>query len=153
MLIFSFLATVAVAYVAYSTIFWTVGGTTIQGRHLLALFQVVPLLAGAVAAERLPRAVFRRLVGPIAIFVPVVQGISLYFNARRYAVGAGDTPIWFFPISQWEPALGWWLTLGIGLVGVIALVPAIRSISPNEDRNHDSDQDRQTELEGVGVER
>ena len=152
-LIALFLATVVVAYVAYSTIFWTVGGTTIQGRHILGLFQIVPLLAGAVAAERLPPTVFRRLVGPIAIFVPVVQGISLYINARRYAVGAGDTPIWFFPISQWEPALGWWLTLGIGLVGLIALVPAIRSISPKEDSKHDSDQDRQSDLESMGVDR
>lgn len=150
-LIVSIIATVAVAYVVYSTIFWTVEVPTIQGRHVLGLFQIVPLLAGVVAAERLPRPAFRRLVWLIAIFVPVIHGISLYVNARRYAVGAGDTPIWFFPDSQWEPALGWWPTLGIGLIGVIALVPAIASTAGKNDAQRGSDP--QTELESVGVER
>jgi hypothetical protein len=152
-LIVSFLATVAVAYVVYSTIFWTVDVPTIQGRHVLGLFQIVPLLAGVVAAERLSPAVFRRLLGIIAIFVPIIQGIALYFNARRYAVGSGDQPIWFFPISQWEPAWGWWLTLGIGLAGVMTLFVAIRSLSWDDDRSKDSFQSRETELESVSVER
>jgi hypothetical protein len=137
----------------YSTIFWTVDVPTIQGRHVLGLFQIVPLLAGVVAAERLSPAVFRRLLGIIAIFVPIIQGIALYFNARRYAVGSGDQPIWFFPISQWEPAWGWWLTLGIGLAGVITLFVAIRSLSWDDDRSKDSFQSRETELESVSVER
>lgn len=152
-LIISFVATVAVAYVVYSTIFWTLDAPTIQGRHVLGLFQIVPLLAGAVAAERLPPAVFRRLVGIIAIFVPVVQGFALYFNARRYAVGSGDTPIWFFPTAQWEPEWGWFLTLGIGLVGVIALFVSIRTLSLQGDRNKDPYQSPGTELESVSVER
>lgn len=104
-----------VAYTTYATVFFPVRAG-LQGRHMLALFELLPLLAGVVAVERLDRidsAVTRRLFRVVAVVMPVLQFVSLYLNSRRYATGALG-PVWFLPDAQWRPPLGWggWLIAG-----------------------------------------
>jgi hypothetical protein len=120
------LATLALAYITYASVFYPVQAG-LQGRHVLPFFLVLPVLAGVVLAERLDRvdtAAFRRFVTLVAVAVPVLQAVGLYENARRYAVGL-DGPIAFLGRAEWSPGLGWvpWLVLGV--VGALALAGAV----------------------------
>ncbi|MET3806571.1 hypothetical protein ABIB25_003587 [Nakamurella sp. UYEF19] len=117
-----FLLLLLIAYFTYATVFFTVDAG-LQGRHLLAFFQLIPLLAGVVLVERLDQldsAVTARFFTLVAVVMPVVQVISLYVNARRYAVGSAG-PVWFLPAAAWEPPLGWWPWLLLGLIGAVWL--------------------------------
>ena len=115
-------ATVLVAYVAYVTVFYPIQAG-LQGRHMLPFFLLCPLLAGVVVGELFTgdlSGAGRRLFTIVAATASVFQAISLYWNARRYAVGV-DGPLWFLGSAEWRPPLGWlpWLILGaIGSIGV-----------------------------------
>lgn len=118
----------AIAYVTYATVFFPLGAL-LQGRHLLAFFVLLPLLSGVIVVERLTAAgprIVARMFGWAAIIMPVLQAVSLYLNARRYAVGT-QGPLWFLGHAVWAPAGGWILWLTLGLVGSGALAAAIRS--------------------------
>ena len=107
---------VLVGYFTYATVFYPVRAS-LQGRHLLAVFMIVPLLAGVVVLEQAPQlgfAVQIRLFRMIAVVMPVLQFVSIYLNGRRYAVGAAG-PVWFLDQAQWSPALGWWPWLLVAL--------------------------------------
>jgi hypothetical protein len=124
-------ATVVLAYVTYATVFYPVQAG-LQGRHVLPFFMLVPLLAGVVVAERfgeLDPAALRRFVTVVAVFMPVLQFVGLYENARRYAVGL-DGPIFFLRHSDWHPVLGWPPWLLIGAVGAALLVASVLSCRP-----------------------
>lgn len=118
-----------VAYTTYASVFFPVRAG-LQGRHILPILVVVPLLAGVVMAERLPR---RSLVA-YATLAAVVSGTlhlwGFWLAAQRYAVGL-PAPFWFFPDAQWAPGLGWgpWVALAavaaLGLVAVLAAVPRV----------------------------
>jgi hypothetical protein len=115
-------ATVLVAYVVYVTVFYPIQAG-LQGRHVLPFFLLCPLLSGVVVAELLTGELGgagRRLFTIVAATASIFQAVSLYWNARRYAVGV-DGPLWFLGSSEWRPAFGWipWLILGvIGSIGV-----------------------------------
>ena len=116
------LATLALAYIVYASVFYPVQAG-LQGRHVLPFFFLAPLLAGVVLAERLDRvdpSAFRRFVTVIAVAVPVLQAVGLYENARRYGVGVNG-PIAFLGRASWQPGLGWVPWLAVGAVGVLAL--------------------------------
>lgn len=122
-LIVWFLTMVIVCYVTFATVFFTVGAG-VQGRHMLAFFMLLPLLAGVVIVERLSEmdpGVIRRVALLIAVIMPAFQWLSLYINARRYAVGTKG-PIWFLGHAQWSPPGGWliWLLLGLGGAALLA---------------------------------
>lgn len=94
-------------------------GIQTQGRHLLPLLVVVPLLSGEILrrhAERLAGfAVAPAAIGGLAI---TIQVVAWWVNSRRYAVGA-DGPLWFVSNPDWSPPAGW--TLWVIVVGGVAL--------------------------------
>lgn len=105
----------AVGYFTYATVFYPVGAS-LQGRHLLAVFTLIPLLAGITIvgrADSFDPAVGTRLFRIVAVTIPLLQFVSLYLNGRRYAVGTNG-PVWFLPVAQWQPPSGWalWLLMG-----------------------------------------
>ena len=124
-----------VAYSTYATVFFPVRAG-LQGRHMLAVFQLLPLLSGVVVVERLDRidaTVRRRICRTLAVLVPGVQLVSLYLNSRRYAVGSRG-PVWFLPDAQWQPPLGWDIWLVVGTIACAALAWWIWSAGRIEQR-------------------
>jgi hypothetical protein len=93
-------------------------GFGLQGRHVLALAVVLPLVAGEIARRRLP-------VAPFAVVVGAVQLLAWWMNARRYAVGS-DGPWWFVPDAAWSPPAGWWLWLLVTCAGAAAIALSAR---------------------------
>lgn len=97
-------------------------GFEIQGRHVLALAAVLPLLAAEVVAERArARGTSRTLALLPAVAVPalLVQAVAWYSNARRSAVGTRG-PIWFVGRSRWSPPGTWFLWGAVVVLGVVA---------------------------------
>lgn len=104
-------------------------GFAVQGRHVLAVLVLVPLLAGELVAERAAvatpvptvagrvAAVIRRLGPPVVtVAVGLVHLVAWYAVAHRGAVGI-DGPWWFLGRSAWSPTpgYGWWaLAAGSG---------------------------------------
>lgn len=112
------------AYVIFAIVFYPIQAN-LQGRHMLPMLILVPLLAGIIIVEKLTEAGWRDRLHPLfivlGILVATLHGIALYFNARRYAVGI-DGPIWFFGASEWRPQWGWWPWILLGLAGCALLV-------------------------------
>lgn len=101
-------------------------GFGLQGRHILPLIVVVPLLAGGVAdrnRERLGQAFPKALPIWVAVTAGVVLFVAWWANARRHAVGS-QGPILFLDKSQWTPPLGWAPSLALLLLGIGALIGA-----------------------------
>jgi len=97
-------------------------GFAVQGRHVLAVLVLVPLLAGEVVAER-ARGAVRRLAPPVvAMAAAPVQFTAWYAVARRGAVGI-DGPWWFIGRSAWSPApgYGWWAAAAGAGAALVAL--------------------------------
>jgi hypothetical protein len=127
-------ATWAVAFVTFATVFYPIGAGE-QGRHMLPFFVMCPVLAGLVVVEKLRQysmAAVRRIFGLVAAVMSVLQLASLYVNTRRYAVGANG-PFWFVGKSQWHPPAGWdpWAILAI--LGTVLLAGVILACRPNAD--------------------
>lgn len=146
---------VAVAYFTYATVFYPVGAS-LQGRHILAVFVLLPVLAGVVVVEKLTAvdaAVTRRMFRIMAVLVPVLQFVSFYLNGRRYAVGSTG-PVWFLPDAQWRPPLGWTIWLVTGTLACGALGWRILSAGRNDEVPTPPLEPAQT-IEGIpaGVER
>lgn len=124
-------ALVVVGEAVYASVFFPINAG-LQGRHMLPLFTLLPLLAGAVLVERLQQArrrdLVRRALVAAGVIVGVVQLVAVYINAERYAVGRSG-PLWFLGHSQWAPTGGWipWLLLAalasLGLGAGIARTP------------------------------
>jgi hypothetical protein len=117
------LSLLVTAYVVYSVVFLPIHAG-LQGRHMLPMFMVLPLLSGVVLVERLREgglgAVVPRLFVIVALVAGLIQATSLYINARRYAVGLNG-PMWFLDEARWAPPLGWvpWLLLAaLGAAGL-----------------------------------
>ena len=116
----SLLVIVVVAYVTYATVFYPIGGS-LQGRHLLPIFMIVPILAGLALAEHFQLTgrtdAVLRLSAVVGVTMAVLQLLSLLVNGRRYAVGLAG-PIWFVPFAQWAPRFGWWPWFIVATVAV-----------------------------------
>ena len=69
----------------------------------------------------------RRVFLLAAVVMPLIQLGSLYFNARRFAVGAQRSWV-FLGKSRWTPGLGWapWLSLGVLACAVLLAVVVVR---------------------------
>ena len=125
------LATTAVVAFLTQSIVFTPVQSGLQGRHLLALFCVVPVLAGVVVVERLQDrepAALRRLFLFVALAMAGLQGLSVLVNSRRYAVGVHG-PLMFLGRSEWSPQLGWvpWLVTAVAAAAALA-VATMRSV-------------------------
>lgn len=126
-LVLALLYLLLVALVVQGTVFTPVQ-SAIQGRHLLPMFSLLPLLAGVVMHERISELAGaqarRRLYGMVGVVAAGVQLFAILYNARRYAVGI-DGPVWFLPTAQWAPRFGWvpWLLLAIvAAAGLVVLI-------------------------------
>lgn len=125
--------TALIAFFTYATVFFPVNAT-LQGRHVLALFMLLPLLSGVMIVEQfdtMEPKITARMFRLIGIGMPVLQAVSLYVNARRYAVGV-QGPVWFLATSQWHPWLGWTPWLILGLIGAAGLGSGIFSIARSD---------------------
>ena len=117
----SFLAVLVVAYAVQATVFTPIGAG-LQGRHILPIFSVVPLLAGVVLVDYWTRArrsenIWRLMVGP-AVAAGLLQIVAVYVNGRRYGVGTSG-PVIFLKAANWAPPLGWLTWLVAAAIGGI----------------------------------
>ena len=106
-------------------------GFGLQGRHVLPILVIVPLLAGELLRrnhERFAAARARHLIALSFAGIALVQFTALYWNGRRSAVGL-DGPFVFRGSVEWSPPLGWevWLALaaaGAACVAAVGLLAA-----------------------------
>jgi hypothetical protein len=103
-------------------------GFGLQGRYLLPLAVVVPLVAGEIVRlnfDRLGAVKPYHLPLMVGLVVAVLQGVGWWSDARRYAVSARG-PIFFFRRSLWHPIAGWapWTILAFGGVVLLAIATA-----------------------------
>jgi hypothetical protein len=96
-------AAIAVAVAAYALILAPLGWEP-QGRFLLAVAVVVPVLAGFVLHRAGLRS--RADVFVLGLVVAGMQFAAFWENARRYAVGRHG-PINFVDLASWVPPGGW----------------------------------------------
>jgi hypothetical protein len=111
-------------------------GGGLQGRHVLALLVVLPVLAGEALyrnRERIRADWLQLLSVAIPLAVAVMQVSAWFLNAKRYAVGASG-PTWFLDRAGWAPPAGWWLWLALAATGgacLAALPLTVRSQRPH----------------------
>ena len=116
-------------------------GWVVQGRHVLPVAVIVPLVAGEIVgrhAHRLDRGLFAASCAAVCFACPAVQMVALYADARRSAVGSRGS--WLFPFHPaWSPQVGLWLPLAIALAGsVILAVSAERQAAVSAPRSRHS---------------
>jgi hypothetical protein len=98
-------------------------GGGLQGRHVLPVLVLIPLLAGEVLnrhRERVRTAWRALLTTTIPLAAAVIQVAAWYVNARHYAVG-GSGPVWFLGRAAWTPPAGWWTWLGAAVLAGVCL--------------------------------
>ena len=92
-------------------------GWTVQGRHVLPLTAVLPLLAGEVLSGRAVDSARARAWALVAVGgVAVLQAVAWWANAHRSAVGTLG-PVWFWRAPEWSPPPGWWPWTALVLAG------------------------------------
>lgn len=111
-----------VAYTTYASVFYPVQAG-LQGRHVLPILVIVPLLAGTVVAERLPRPALLAFGILTAVVAAFLHLWGFWMTAQRYAVGL-PARLWFLPDAQWSPHFGWTPWLALATVAVLTLVAA-----------------------------
>jgi predicted membrane protein DUF2142 len=96
----------------------------LQGRHVLPLLVLVPLLAGEIVRRRrdvLRTVSCRVLLAGFVVPAAAVQLVAWYVNARRSAVGTHG-PWWFLDRADWSPPAGWGIWLALSVTAAVALV-------------------------------
>jgi hypothetical protein len=126
------LGVVGTALLVTTTAYVQQGGA--QGRWLLPAAVALPLVGGEVVARRwrsggsptwpVPRASIVAAAGAVA----ALQGVSLWANARRHAVG-NDGPLMFAGVSRWAPPGGWWPVAALAAGGLVALVAGAAGVA------------------------
>lgn len=94
-------------------------GYGVQGRHVLPVLVIVPLLAGELLRRRrdeLPAKWVPCLIAVALTGAALVHFTALYWNARRSGVGL-DGPLVFVGNAEWSPPVGWGLWLALAAVG------------------------------------
>jgi hypothetical protein len=97
-------------------------GFVVQGRHVLPVLVLAPLVAGDVVADRAPR------WWPVAVglVVAAVHFAAWYTAAHRAAVGVGG-PWLFLGRSAWSPPLGYGLWMLAAGAGALLVATALAS--------------------------
>ncbi|HEX2258947.1 MAG TPA: DUF2142 domain-containing protein [Actinomycetota bacterium] len=94
-----------------------------QGRHVLPMTVVVPLLAGEILTRNAHRLGWLRQLFPAVWFTAaagVVYVVAWYINGKRHMVGPGG-PDWFWEATTSSPPLGW-VTWGlVSIAGAIMI--------------------------------
>jgi hypothetical protein len=94
-------------------------GWAVQGRHVLPLTIVVPLLSGETLARR-AQDVSARASAAASVLIGMVQLMAIYSSGRRSAVGTNG--VWSFPFqAEWSPVHAWWPWLAVATLGGVIL--------------------------------
>src|SRR5204862_3816814 len=104
-------------------------GWDLQGRFLLALAAIVPLMAGFV----LHRAGLRSRADAflLGLAVAAIQLTAFWENARRYAVGRHG-PVNFLDAAAWAPIGGWMPWLVVAAAGAFMLALSLLPLTAAE---------------------
>ncbi|WP_239380130.1 DUF2142 domain-containing protein [Frankia sp. CIT1] len=126
------LAVVMASYELLAAAVFIQNGFGMQGRYILPVLVMLPLLAAEVLAVRLPE----RLCGhaatvAVGIIVMTAAGqfVAWGANSHRYAVGM-DGPLWFVPRPAWSPSGGWLVWLLLACLPVVVTLAAAQSCRP-----------------------
>lgn len=122
-----FAAAIVVVVVVFHAVLPAQTGFEVQGRYVIALAVVVPLLAGEVArttSRRIPTVPLVALSSIAAVATAVIHGVGWLKSAHRYAVGTSG-PRWFLDRAEWEPPAGWPVWIAIAAIGVATLMMTI----------------------------
>jgi Predicted membrane protein (DUF2142) len=110
-------------------------GSLLQGRHMLPLLVLVPLVCGEVvhsARSRIPSRASKGFLAAAIGTVAVVQLAAWWTSAR--AAAARQPYTWFVAHATWAPPLGWWPWIGMAIVGSMAIAASgavvLRSRTP-----------------------
>jgi len=101
-------------------------GFPVQGRHVLPVLVLVPLLAGELLgarSDRLPSALRAWFPVGLAVCAASAHVSAWWVVARRAAVSVRG-PWMFLGRAEWDPPLGWGTWVLILAVGAVALVTA-----------------------------
>jgi hypothetical protein len=135
-------ATLGFGFVIEYTVFARVGGT-VQGRHLLPLFQLWPLVAAlpnrGEPAQLVLDLVSRQRLRTFTVVSGVVVGLGVLYVARREAVGILG-PLNFFARASYHPPIGWVvpfviLIAGLALAYVVPVALGVIAAQPDAARS------------------
>ncbi|UQX88449.1 DUF2142 domain-containing protein [Jatrophihabitans telluris] len=97
-------------------------GYAVQGRHILPIAVLIPLVAGELARRnlgRLPTMMRMTIPAVVTVGALALNLLAWYGNARRYAVGIHGSLL-FVLHEKWQPPLGWYPWLAIVVVATLA---------------------------------
>lgn len=123
LLLLGLVVAVAAVSVMVSAYVLLPAGLGLQGRHVLPLAVLIPLVAGEIIAQeagRFSRANRQRFLVCAGGLVALVQFVAWFTNAQREATGVA-APLLFFRWSQWSPPLGWFPWMVVVAVACISL--------------------------------
>ncbi len=116
-------ATLVFGFIADYTVFDRVGGS-VQGRHVLPLFQLWTLVAALpnrdAPTKPVTDAAASRRLRVCVMVAGAATGISLLYVARREAVGILG-PLNFFGHAAWHPSVGWVLPFALAAIGLVTV--------------------------------
>ena len=97
-------------------------GFGMQGRYVLPMAVVVPVLAGEVLVRHPGRwcAPVQRRLAPFFVLAGGLHAMAWYANARRSAVGADGSWL-FMGSSEWSPPTGWYPLAVLVVLAVVAV--------------------------------
>ena len=106
-------------------------GMDVQGRHVLPLVVVVPLLAGEILfreGRRFASIEREHVFWLVAVGAALLHLLAWYTSARRQAV-ALHGPLVFPTVAEWTPPLGWipWFACAAAGSALLALAPLATS--------------------------
>jgi Predicted membrane protein (DUF2142) len=98
-------------------------GFPLQGRYVLAISVIAPLLAGEILVRHHERlgVIGKRLIPLLIAAAALVQFVAWWANARRFAVGRNG-PRWFLTAAEWSPPWGWWPWMILAASGASVLL-------------------------------
>lgn len=121
---------IAVAFpVLFYAFIYSQAGFGLQGREVLPVLTLVPLLAGTVVQRAIgdPGAQSRRVIACAVAALGCFQLFAWWINARHSAGAPGA--VWFLARSLWSPPAGWWPWTVLAVVGAACLATAAVPVS------------------------
>ena len=115
-------ALVLIVPVVFYSFSYRLSGFPLQGRYMLPLLVLLPLVSGEVtcqATDRIPARASTLLLPAVVATVGIVQLAAWWTNARAAASRQPHT--WFMAHATWAPPLGWWPWVGMAIAGSAAI--------------------------------